>query len=157
MKFCKNCGAQLADEAAFCTNCGTQAEQVAPQQPAAPQQAYAAPQQPYAAPQQQYAAPQQPYAAPQQAYPQQAYAQQPYAPARPTSGITTAAKVFMILGTIATSLGGYLIPLAWCLPMTIVYFKKLKTGQPISTGFKVCSLLFVSLIGGILMLCDKDN
>ena len=153
MKFCKNCGAQLADEAAFCTNCGTQAEQAAPQQ-AAPQQPV---QQAYAAPQQQYAAPQQQYAAPQQAYPQQAYAQQPYAPARPTSGITTAAKVFMILGTILTSIGGYLIPLAWCLPMTIVYFKKLKTGQPIGTGFKVCSLLFVSLLGGIFMLCDKEH
>ena len=58
--FCKNCGAQLPDTAAFCTSCG------APQQPAASQQGYV----------QQPAAPQQGYA--QQPYPQQGYAQQPY-------------------------------------------------------------------------------
>ena len=74
---------------------------------------------------------------------------------RKESGTTTAAKVFMILGTVL--MGLYLLPLAWCIPMTVSYFKKVNSGQPISTGFKVCSLLFVSMIGGILMLCDKDN
>lgn len=87
---------------------------------------------------------------------EQATAQQPVAPA-PVSGITTAAKIFMILGTIATGLSLYLIPLAWCIPMTVIYFKKLKNNEPIGTGFKVCSLIFVSLIGGILMLCDKEH
>lgn len=71
------------------------------------------------------------------------------------SGLTTAAKVFMILGTIV--MGFYLIPLAWCIPMTVSYFNKVKRNQPIGTGFKVCSLLFVSIIGGILMLCDKNH
>lgn len=74
-----------------------------------------------------------------------------------SSGITTAAKVFMIIGTVFTSLFTYVIGLAWCLPMTIVYFKKIKTGAPIGTGFKVCSLLFVNLLAGILMLCDKEH
>lgn len=78
------------------------------------------------------------------------------APMKKESGITTATKVMMILGTILTGLCGYLIPLAWCIPMTVSYFKKVKNGMPIGTGFKVCSLLFVSLVGGILMLCDKD-
>lgn len=72
------------------------------------------------------------------------------------SGLKTAAKILMILGTIVTSLAGFLIPLAWCLPMTISYFNKTKRGETVSTGFKVCSLLFVSLLGGVLMLCDKD-
>lgn len=72
-----------------------------------------------------------------------------------SSGLTTAAKVFMILGTVI--MGIYIIPLAWCIPMTVSYFKKVKNGQPVSTGFKVCSLLFVSMLGGIFMLCDKDN
>ncbi len=81
---------------------------------------------------------------------------QPTAPAK-CSGITTAAKVFMILGTIITGITGYLIPLAWCIPMTVVYFKKLKNNQPIGTGFKVCSLLFVSLLAGIFMFCDKEH
>ncbi len=69
-------------------------------------------------------------------------------------GYKTAAKVFMILGTVI--MGFWIIPLAWCIPMTVLYFKKLRENQPISTGFKVCSLLFVSLLGGIFMLCDKD-
>lgn len=73
------------------------------------------------------------------------------------SGLATAAKIFMILGTIVNAISGVLIPLAWCLPMTISYCRKLKRGEPIGTGFKVCSLLFVSLVGGILMLCDKEN
>lgn len=70
------------------------------------------------------------------------------------SGLKTAAKVFMILGTII--MGIYIIPLAWCLPMTISYCRKVKRGEPVSTGFKVCSLLFVSLLGGIFMLCDNE-
>lgn len=73
------------------------------------------------------------------------------------SGLATAAKILMILGTIVNAISGFLIPLAWCIPMTISYCRKLKRGEPVSTGFKVCSLLFVSLLGGILMLCDKDN
>ncbi len=73
------------------------------------------------------------------------------------SGATVAAKVFMVLGTIVMGLFGYLIPLAWCIPMTVSYFKKVKNNLPISNGFKVCSLLFVSMIGGILMLCDRDH
>ena len=47
----------------------------------------------------------------------------------------------------------YLIPLAWVIPMTV---KVAKEG-PLGTGFKVCTLLFVNLISGILLLCDKNN
>lgn len=50
-----------------------------------------------------------------------------------------------------------LIPLAWIVPMTMHYFKATKNNQPISIGFKVCSLIFVSFIAGILMLCDGNN
>ena len=71
------------------------------------------------------------------------------------SGLSTAAKVFMVLGTVI--MGIYIIPLAWCIPMTVSYFRKVKNNRPVSTGFKVCSLLFVSVLGGIFMLCDKDN
>ena len=34
------------------------------------------------------------------------------------------------------------------------YHKKTSYGYPASMAFKVCTLLFVSLISGILMLCD---
>ena len=73
------------------------------------------------------------------------------------SGISTAAKVFMIIGTVLMAIWTFCIGLAWCLPITICYCNKLKRGEHISTGFKVCALLFVSLIGGILMLCDNEH
>lgn len=76
-------------------------------------------------------------------------------PAPQDSGLSTAAKVFMVLGTIG--MGAYIIPLAWCIPMTVSYFNKIKRNEPISTGFKVCCLLFVSTLGGIFMLCDSRN
>lgn len=71
-----------------------------------------------------------------------------------SSGLKLAAKILMILGTVFFGL--YLIPLAWCIPMTVSYCKKIKTGEPISVGFKICSLLFVSTTAGIIMLIDKD-
>ncbi len=64
-------------------------------------------------------------------------------------------KVFLILGCIAQ--GWAIIPLAWCLPITISVFNRLKNNKPIGTGLKVCSLLFVNLIAGICLLCMDDS
>ena len=65
-------------------------------------------------------------------------------------------KVFLILGCIAQ--GWLLIPLAWCLPITISIFNSLRDKKPIGTGLKVCTLLFVNLIAGICLLCmDNDQ
>lgn len=47
-----------------------------------------------------------------------------------------------------------LIALVWQIPMTVHYCKQ---NGKVGTGFKVCTLLFVSLIAGILMLCDKQK
>lgn len=41
--------------------------------------------------------------------------------------------------------------------MTVSYAKKINLKQPISTAFKVCTLLFVSFLAGILMLLDSAN
>lgn len=71
-----------------------------------------------------------------------------------TSGYKTAIKILMIIGTVIS--GFYILPLAWCIPMTVSYSNKIKRSESISLAFKICSLLFVSQIGGILMLCDKD-
>ena len=71
-------------------------------------------------------------------------------------GLIVATKVFMILGTIIAALSLYLIPLLWCIPMTVAYFSMTKNEEHIGVGFKVCCLLFVSVIGGILMLCDNN-
>lgn len=70
-------------------------------------------------------------------------------------GLAVAAKVFLILGCIAQ--GWALIPLAWCLPITITAWGRMKRNEPVGTGLKVCSLLFVSLIAGILLLCRSDE
>lgn len=79
-----------------------------------------------------------------------------------------AAKVFMILGCIvnsfillplatlaATTVGTILImciPLIWCIPITVDYWKNCDI---VGVTFKISTLLFVSQIAGILMLCDK--
>lgn len=76
-------------------------------------------------------------------------------PNQKSSGIKTATKIFMILGCVV--MGLYIIPLCWVLPMTIVYCNRSSRGIPMGVGFKVCTLLFVSLIAGILMLCDNDD
>ena len=60
-----------------------------------------------------------------------------------------------VLGVIvAVSVGWTLIPLAWIIPMLIKLNKAMKGEVQLSTGYKICFLLFVSLIGGIVLLCD---
>ena len=70
-------------------------------------------------------------------------------------GLAIAAKIFLIIGTIAQ--GWLLLPLAWCLPITISVCNKMKRNEPVGTGLKICSLLFVNTIGGILLLCRSDD
>lgn len=65
------------------------------------------------------------------------------------------AFVFMILACIY--MGFALFPLIWCIPMTVYLNGKLKSGEPIGVGFKICTLLFVSLIAGILLLCRQEK
>lgn len=66
----------------------------------------------------------------------------------------TVAKVFMILSCIGAGIS--LIPLCWMIPMTVHYFNAVKEHRPVSVGFKVCTLLFVNIISGIVMLCDNE-
>ena len=75
-----------------------------------------------------------------------------------SDGLGTAAKIFMILAciTYGISIVG-LIALAWAIPMTISVSKKVKNGEPISIGLKICTLFFVSSLAGILLLFRKDN
>ena len=70
-------------------------------------------------------------------------------------GLATATKIFLILGCIAQ--GWLLLPLAWCLPITISICKRMKNGEPVGTGLKICALLFVNTIAGILALCRSDD
>ena len=49
-----------------------------------------------------------------------------------------------------------LIPLCWRLPMSKNILKAMKNGTTLSTGFKVCTLIFVNVILGIVLLCQRD-
>lgn len=70
------------------------------------------------------------------------------------TGTKTATKVFFLMGVVTSALT--VIPLIWCIPMLKRYFSSTKHGgEPLSTKFKVCTLLFVNPIAGVLLLCDK--
>lgn len=71
------------------------------------------------------------------------------------STMKTLILVFLILGCISGA--SFLIPLAWCIPITISIKNRMDNGEPISTGLKVCTLIFVSLVAGILLLCLNDD
>lgn len=73
-----------------------------------------------------------------------------------TLNLKTIAKIFMIIGCVF-SVWGFLIPLCWSIPMTIHYWKAVENRQPVSTGFKICTLLFVNIVAGIIMLCDNKD
>ncbi|MBE6872276.1 MAG: hypothetical protein E7491_10090 [Ruminococcaceae bacterium] len=62
----------------------------------------------------------------------------------------TAAKVFIIIGMIC----GFwaILPLVF----GIIALNKMKKNQ-MTTGWKVCTLIFVSLIAGILLLCMPEK
>ena len=67
-----------------------------------------------------------------------------------TKTMKTAAKIFIIIGMIV----GFwtILPLVF----GIIALKQMKTQKP-STGISVCVLLFCSLLGGIFLLCSKDE
>ncbi|HBK01870.1 MAG TPA: hypothetical protein DDY77_02415 [Clostridiales bacterium] len=65
------------------------------------------------------------------------------------------AKVFMIIACVVS--GFLLIPLCWTIPMTLSVSDKLKNKEPISVAMKVCTLIFVSTVSGVLLLCMNDD
>lgn len=50
-----------------------------------------------------------------------------------------------------------LIALAWVIPLTVYVFRRTKARAPVSTAAKVCILIFVNVISGILLLCMKES
>lgn len=68
----------------------------------------------------------------------------------------TVAFIFMVIGVLGSLFTIGWLSLLWTAPMTFWYYYKsiCDDDEDVSVAFKVCSLLFVSLIGGIVMLCD---
>lgn len=60
-------------------------------------------------------------------------------------------EIFLISVAVA------IVYLLWSIPMTISLGIKIKKGKSISTSFKVCTLLFVNILAGILLLCYKED
>ena len=73
-----------------------------------------------------------------------------------SNGLKVAAKVFLILGAVL-NLFSIWFSFIWSIPMIIIYFTKLKKGEKIGVGFKIGCMLLVSMLGGIFMLCDKEQ
>ena len=65
------------------------------------------------------------------------------------------AFIFCILSTVAV--GWLLVPLAWTIPMTIHCWGLYKGTKQNSTAFGICTLIFVSRVGGILLLISKKE
>lgn len=65
------------------------------------------------------------------------------------------AFIFNLISTVGT--GWLLIPLAWMIPMTVISYGIYKGTKRNTTAFGVCTLIFVSLVGGILLLVSKKD
>ena len=117
--------------------------------PAAPQSYAAAPHQPYAAPQPPYGAPM-----PEQTYVVEGSNQT----LRLIAFIMNIVALVVIgIGGIAT-LGIGLVPLAWGIPMTVRSWGVYKGKKPNTVALGVCTLLFLNMISGILLLvAQKDE
>lgn len=183
MRNCPNCGAPIADNDLFCGNCGTRSEvpqnitfedpikgfnpdkvqEIPRMQPQYSQPAQNTEMQQsqamYSQSQMQYSA-QEParfQQSQQFQQPQQMQYQQPYyGTQHPQQGLITAIKIFLVLSCIFSA-GALFIPLLWRLPMTIVAYRKMDAGEPLGLAFKICALLFVGFIPGILMLALNDD
>ncbi len=144
--FCPNCGSDNSDGSAFCQNCGAA---MAPATAAAPQ-----------------GAPVNTTPYPQNAsnpYGQGVPGQQPYVQGTPypqqmsqtDTNLRMAAFIFNLISTIIGAFA--IIPLAWMIPMTVHSWGIYKGTKDNTVCFGVCTLLFVSLVGGILLLCSKKE
>ncbi len=66
------------------------------------------------------------------------------------------AFVFNILTTVA--FGWLFLPLAWMIPMTVISYGIYKGTRKNTVAFGVCTLLFVNLVSGVLLLVStKDD
>lgn len=88
-------------------------------------------------------------------------------------GVALLAAVYIILAVVMFSTGtdegsvlgsGYItsgiicvIPLAWAIPMTLKMNRVRKGEETAGIAFCICTLLFLNLISGILLLVDQSK
>ncbi len=149
--FCEKCGNEIADDSQFCPKCGAKAE-AAPAAEPAPAAEHPAAEQP--APeanssQAGYQAPPAPQAAPAASY------ETIYPMTEQDKTLRLVAFVFNVLSCVGFGL--LLVPLAWMIPMTVHSWGIYKGNKPNTVAFGVCTLLFLNLIGGIMLLVSKKD
>lgn len=126
--FCRKCGTQLSENATFCSQCGASVvEEVKTEEVVV-----------------------------ESTETQKTHARKP-------DGMGLTAQILMILSCAITILSSftvswfYLISLVWMIPISICVANKLKFYEPVGMGLKICTLLFVNTIAGILLLCRKEK
>jgi hypothetical protein len=65
------------------------------------------------------------------------------------------AFIFNIVNLV--SVGWLLIPLAWMIPMTVISYGIYKGTKKNTVAFGVCTLIFVNMVSGILLLVSKKD
>ena len=159
MTNCKACGVPLAEEDAFCPNCGAATgkpriqapKTVMDIQPDPAWQSTATMQ-----PMMQQPLPAQQQTMPQQSVPVDWRQQAAIRDKAQNKNFAIAIKIVLVLACIIGATY-YLVPLLWCVPMTIVAWRKLDREEPLGTAFKVCTCIFVSRVAGFLMFMMKDE
>ncbi|MGO5317631.1 DUF2510 domain-containing protein [Paraeggerthella sp. Marseille-Q4926] len=98
------------------------------------------------------------YGSPAPVYPQASGGQAYYPQTASNDSDRTLRLVAFILCIVSTvSVCWLIIPLAWMIPMSIRCWNIYKGTKPNTTAFGVCTLIFVTLIGGILLLVSKKD
>lgn len=187
MNCCSNCGSFVPDDAVFCSKCGSKISQQVSQPSESYQQAYAnhVDSQQVQVNQDSSSQVQVNQDSNSQVYANQAcnsqaqinQANQNYnaqyqtnASWQPTDAVYFDVKpvmsdkdrtlrliafIFNLISTIAVCWA--LIPLAWMIPMTVVSWGIYKGTRKNTVAFGVCTLIFLSLVGGILLLCSQKD
>lgn len=160
---CPSCGSQMPDGAKFCATCGYAMTATPEAAPAAQSSGVVLNGQPVPASSQNgqavYAVPAgTPQAAPVVNVNVTAPAQTEPRVYECSDSDKTLYLIAFILNLITTICVGWLIlPLAWMIPMTVHTWGIYKGSKPNTTGFGVCTLIFLDFISGILLLVAKKH
>ena len=75
----------------------------------------------------------------------------------PSKRNDTLAQLGLVFCIINTVIAGFcLIPLIWMLPITLSINNSIRDNKPISFALKVCTCIFLSLIGGVLLILADE-
>lgn len=163
---CPNCGIPNADTSRFCTSCGarlappegesaTAGASDAPYTVTSPNVGFNTQDPNYGAGQ--YVPPMPNHASPYQNAQQQwqSAGEQVYSMTSTDEALRLANFVLCVISCVIGAIA--VIPLAWLIPMTVHSWGIYKGKQPNTVCFGVCTLIFVSLVGGILLLISNKD